>query len=258
MHCEKFEARLMDLLDARQRPESDAALLTHAESCENCRELLAAQEQLFTGLELWEPPAMSADFTARTVALALQSSLTDEQEEPVVAMLVPLKQASSGHSRSDKRVWWVLSAGMAAALLLAIYPVSQWLNSGVAKVPTEDAQPVAEGPETPVPTPPSVEIVQSPKSENVSPMGMTPEQLAAEGEEFIRTIQETPVDQSVERIPGFRPIVSTFGLAIGAARKTLPGPKESTSGNMADPKQPILPNKPQAETRRDLASDWLV
>lgn len=246
MHCEKFEARLMDLLDARERPESDAALVSHAESCENCRDLLAAQEQLFAGLELWEPPAMSADFSSRVVAATLQNTTA---EEPLVATLVRRKSAT---------LWWALSAVVAASLLIVAYPVANWIHGGVAKVPV-DAQPKLESAQ-PVPPPntePEMNFVQSPlvpplplvtpAPEPKLPMEMTAERLAAEGEEIFRTIQETPMDESVERIPGFRPIANSFGLAIGAARKTLPGMKEANPSTMNDPKQPVRPNKPQAE-----------
>ena len=69
MQCEKFEARLQDLLDQRARPEFDERLLEHAETCENCRETLWLQEQLFTGLEVWcfSPGALAKACTTNPV-----------------------------------------------------------------------------------------------------------------------------------------------------------------------------------------------
>lgn len=51
MQCEQFDHRLNRLLDLRRLPESDAQLRAHAETCEDCRQLLATQEALFDGLE---------------------------------------------------------------------------------------------------------------------------------------------------------------------------------------------------------------
>lgn len=68
MQCETFEGRLHELLDERERPESDALLREHALVCSGCAEKLASQEALFAGLAKAEIPALSADFTQRVLA----------------------------------------------------------------------------------------------------------------------------------------------------------------------------------------------
>ena len=68
MLCEKFELRMQMLLDARRRPEFDDELKSHTLQCAECRRDLAAQEKLFAGLELFDPPALSPDFAQRVIA----------------------------------------------------------------------------------------------------------------------------------------------------------------------------------------------
>lgn len=235
MHCEKFETRLQDLLDARLRPECDKELLAHAETCEACREIMALQEQLFAGLEIWEAPAVPDCFTQHTVALAMAAKTlpTVEPRAPRISL-----------------AWIGLSVVLAASLVLAIIPFFQHNQ------PSNGAAPLAQ--DEPIPKPAMVDVVVAPMPQplvasevpnllDTHPVTFTPQQLAAEGEVMLRNLQqlpEVPVDQSVERIPGFRPIANTFGLAIDVMRKVLPGGRESTTSQ--EQKTPPA-TKPQAE-----------
>lgn len=236
MHCEKFESRLQEVLDARQRPENDEALLAHADHCESCRELLLAQEQLFAGLELWEAPALSSNFSARV--------LTAVAEEPILAVAVPLKSTS-------RRRW--LGLAIAAALLVAVVPVTRWLTMPGAVAPiANDAPAVPQQPAPAVVQTPAVPAVQPVMAEVAppTPMPFSPQQLAAGSEEVLRSLQQlpdVPVDQSVERIPGFRPIATSFGVAFHGFRRTLPGGKDAPPP--AENKSPP-PTKPQADSGR--------
>ncbi len=63
MQCDAFEARLQLLLDRRQAPERDPALLAHATCCTECHAVLHAQRLLFQGLELGDVPDPGSDFT---------------------------------------------------------------------------------------------------------------------------------------------------------------------------------------------------
>ena len=47
MNCQQFDDRLQLLLDNRVTPESDIALVEHAEDCTSCRQILLTQARLF-------------------------------------------------------------------------------------------------------------------------------------------------------------------------------------------------------------------
>jgi hypothetical protein len=60
MQCEEFEDRLNEVLDQRQRPEWDAPLRLHGDTCAACRDLAASYGLLLDGfyaLATPEPPA---------------------------------------------------------------------------------------------------------------------------------------------------------------------------------------------------------
>jgi hypothetical protein len=57
MLCEEFEIRFHGLLDRRVRPETDASLCAHAQTCPECSALLETQELLFSGLSALRPAA---------------------------------------------------------------------------------------------------------------------------------------------------------------------------------------------------------
>ena len=68
MQCEEFEARLNAVLDERQRPEWDADLCLHCETCSDCRQLAAAYEILLDGFYELSAPQVPSDMALRVVS----------------------------------------------------------------------------------------------------------------------------------------------------------------------------------------------
>jgi hypothetical protein len=110
MQCERFERRLHQLLDERSRPEADPQLVAHAHACAACGAALDAQRMLFSVLARAEAPQPSAGFAAAVVRGALQATAASPRPEPLRAL------------RARGRKQFVLAAGIAAALLLAVTP----------------------------------------------------------------------------------------------------------------------------------------
>jgi hypothetical protein len=107
MLCEKFDTRLHEVLDQRERPELDARLRDHALTCDDCADKLAAQASLFDGFRAAPAPVPGRDFTDRVLA-----SLQTRQ-----------KNAAWG------KIVWSLVA-LAAVLLVAVVPVWWLLDTG--------------------------------------------------------------------------------------------------------------------------------
>ena len=68
MQCEEFEGRLNQILDERRRPEWDAELRLHCETCVECRQLAADYDVLLDGFYTLSTPPASADMAARVLA----------------------------------------------------------------------------------------------------------------------------------------------------------------------------------------------
>lgn len=101
MKCDEFEERIHYLLDQREPLQTDRRLLQHAENCSRCRSELDGYEDLFNGLDFFEPPPLTADFAAR-----------------VVGQVCPVQPATKVARR-----WLVLAAlAIAASLLIAFLP----------------------------------------------------------------------------------------------------------------------------------------
>jgi hypothetical protein len=107
MLCEKFDTRLHEVLDQRERAELDTQLREHALTCDDCAERLAAQASLFEGLRAAAPPALGPDFTNRVLTTVKTRQIT-------VAW---------------RKVVWSLLA-VAAVLLVAALPAWWWLAAG--------------------------------------------------------------------------------------------------------------------------------
>ncbi len=244
MQCEKFEARLQDLLDQRERPEFDAHLLEHAENCENCRETLMLQEQLFAGLDLWETPRTSAGFATSVVARHMTE---------VAPVRVAERTGNSGPV-----AWKVVAGVIAASLMVACIVASARYSASrpalpppsvVQKPAVEKVAPVTEQlVQTPVPV---VVETTAPDHPAIQFVGSAPEFL--DGHATGRMIREVTsslpeVAMVEENIPGLRPITNSFSLTIGMVRRTLPGGRDASP--RAEPKpQPTV--KPQAELSPD-------
>jgi hypothetical protein len=67
MKCAEFSERLNHVLDQRCRPQWDAELRLHAETCAACRELADCYEALFEGFYALAAPEPSADLAVRVV-----------------------------------------------------------------------------------------------------------------------------------------------------------------------------------------------
>lgn len=244
MHCEKFEARLHDLLDERLPPECDSALLAHAEQCDGCREMLGLCEQMFSGLEVWEAPAMSDGFAARVVALA---------QQPLTLAEAPMQK------RTASLGWKLLSGVLAASVVLGVVTMSIQQNR-TARAPQSN---IVEA--TPLPTvTPQTHVAISPAmaSPTVGPAPLQAGELAqlvesADGlfdgrttgrmiREVTSSLPEVPLVD--EQIPGLRPITNSFSLTFAIVRKTLPGRREAAP---REAEKPAAPLKPQAEFSRD-------
>jgi len=65
MKCAEFEHRLNQVLDERCRPEWDAELRLHAESCASCRKMAASYEVLLEGFYALATPEPPADLAIR-------------------------------------------------------------------------------------------------------------------------------------------------------------------------------------------------
>lgn len=244
MHCEKFEARLQDLLDERLPPECDSALMAHAEQCEACREMLGLCEQMFSGLEVWEAPPLADGFAARVVALAQQPAATVQP--------APQKQTATF-------AWKLLSGVLAASLLVGLSTLALYQNRSASSPQANMAE------ATPLPTvAPQTHVAISPAmaSPTVGPAPLQAGELAqlvesADGffdgrttgrmiREVTSSLPEVPLVD--EQIPGLRPITNSFSLTFTIVRKTLPGRREATP---REDEKPAAPLKPQAEFSRD-------
>lgn len=68
MNCQEFENRFNDLLDDRKPTAGDPALTAHAQTCGECRELLAAEGRLWTGLKAGRATPPGRDFADAVLA----------------------------------------------------------------------------------------------------------------------------------------------------------------------------------------------
>lgn len=257
MKCTDFEDRLNELLDDRRAPQDDPALQAHAESCGDCREVLAAQESLFRGM---------AALQRRVPAPELGKRVLRELNTPA-PVLAPLP------SPPRRRNWLTLLA-TAAAVLLAV-GFSIWLatrgNEGRAVVqPREGASrpeglaivhhnsdPTVKptrpnGPLTPAPKIPAPPITVEPQSiveqRSLSPQKpFTPEENEAYRQAMASlashwsTGTQWPQIESIDMeqyAPGIRPIRESFGVALDALLKTIPSGKKD---NPPAPPQALQP-----------------
>ena len=226
MQCEAFETRLNQLLDRRERPEVDDYLLAHAQRCEACRELLAVQELLFDGLELLERPEVSGRFAQRVVTSAASSRRSSARSAPR---------------------WLVVAASLAAIAIVAVFAGPRLFSRGDSKVagPTKPAKSSsglrgASALVSPGRVPGKGEKRFDQKTAPTAPGAS---ELAHQDyrrmlEQFPNRLPEVQRDalESVEQIPGgLKPIATSFGVAVGLIRNTLPRGKDESP-----------PPKPQA------------
>lgn len=251
MKCIDFENRLNELLDDRLSPQEDAALIGHAENCVDCREMLAAQENLFLGM---------AALQRRTPWLDIGPRVLSELNTPVASINLP--------PPVRRPLRWLPLLASAAVVLIAV-GVGFWIvgrNNRGSEVAQPGAksqdkerhqglsviQPGGRRGQNIVPAP---QVVPAPKSvpqsqaivvapaPTVEPRfvpPLAPPQPFSQHPDIdgaIATIAsqwQSSSQWQVETInveqyaPGIRPIRESFEVAIDALLKTIPqGKKEA-------------------------------
>lgn len=221
MWCEKFERRMQVLLDARQRPELDDELQSHAADCASCRRDLAVQEKLFEGLDLFDPPAAPPDFALDVVALLAVS-----------------------RPATWSRVFRIGAIAVAASLLLAFVPAfREWVSSYAAP---ESSAPIVHSRHTPQSSlaiahqPPSVRVVPAVQNdshapaesaivEQDTPPGSSLADAHREPLSLLDELRENLTAVSAEQLAsveqltdGFRPLALSLQAAIDVLWRSLP------------------------------------
>jgi hypothetical protein len=247
MHCAGFEARLNELLDDRRRPECDDELLAHAETCDSCREDLALSEQLFAGLEMSHPPLVRKNF-ARDVVAEVMGALPVE---------VPLAEMVEPRRRGNRALLWrIAGTVVAASLLLALVPLANRLG----REPNQPAPLVVDDANPADPPPPTALVNAQPATHAPVTPAATSDAIPASVyvNALYENLPDVPVEKSVNRFPGLRPVATSVGLTIGVVRRTIPGQSTQSRPPAGDENKSPAPSKPQAEFSRDLFSAGLV
>jgi hypothetical protein len=113
MQCEEFEDRLNVVLDERKRPEADAELRLHCETCPECRQMAAAYGLLLDGF----------------CALVSRDATTDMAVRVLAEMQPPVLRSRRWSVATATRSTVALATGalaLAAGLLIAIVPLARW------------------------------------------------------------------------------------------------------------------------------------
>lgn len=97
MKCEEFEDRLNEVLDRRGRPEWDAELRLHTETCGECRDRATSYGALLRGFYALTTPEVPADLSIRV--------LDDYRSRP---SLVRRATLATGLFATAAAVWFVL------------------------------------------------------------------------------------------------------------------------------------------------------
>ena len=137
MRCVEFEARLQDVLDRRGDPRADDVLTAHAAECAACRALEHGLSRALVGLANLKPPACRDHLSALILA---ETYPAEESVAPSSVEVVELPIRSAGGAPRDRwAMWW---AAVAAAVVLAAYPLWQWAaQSGDSQVTAKNDAP---------------------------------------------------------------------------------------------------------------------
>ena len=195
MQCNEFDSRLHNVMDLRLPPERDRELQIHAVVCAGCRQRLAAAIRLLDGLELLDPPALSADFADRVVS-----------------------QVAAPSMRTSNLPRMLVTIAVAATLLLVVFPGAWYLLHTPLPAVAERSAPGARPREAAPYAPDSETASTQRKSDDrwwmlprESIMGLYPEEIRARHRQQVNEIAKD-----------LRPIASPFNAAVAAFRKTLP------------------------------------
>jgi hypothetical protein len=216
MQCHEFEERMHWLLDERQSPHCDTQLLAHARNCVECHQTLRTQEVLFRNLDRGRGSELPPGFAERVVSQV--------EARPLISRL-----------KGNRRFWAVVGtvvATAAVALLAASLAFNRQPQTpavpGVAEQATKDSP---NSPKSPAADPsPAGGLASDLKS----PEASTPDVESLE--QYSQAIQSlaSQVPHAVERLdeveeatPGLRPVRTSFTLAIGTIRRTIPPPRKA-------------------------------
>lgn len=188
MQCEKFENRMHQLLDHRQRPEHDPQLQAHAQVCGRCRDTLDYQSVLLEGLVLFHPAEVSDDIAGDIVERAFPAGAKTEEK-----------------AARRRRWFWTAGVAAAATLLLAITPF-------LGQSPNATEMAIRELPARPVTPDPGIDAVGEENALNLQDWLKVAEMADLKGEQIV---------------PKLRPITVFFGVAIDALRRSMPGGRGS-------------------------------
>jgi hypothetical protein len=226
MQCHEFDERLHALLDYRQAPERDGRLQAHARECGGCREVLLVQESLFRSLDRNHAPLPPDGFSSR-VLQRVELPLTTVRGEAV------------------PRRWLVACAVLSTAAMALVA-----LTLAAAGILTEPGGPAATGPQqrsgdsaleprgglvtddAPA-LDPGTELHSESSDGKVQAVagGAIARDDVQSIEQYGQVLQSlaSRVPQAVERLdeveeatPGLRPVRTSFTLAIGTIRRTIP------------------------------------
>ncbi len=193
MQCAKFEQRLQQLLDDRSEVEQDKVLREHADACDECHEMLKAQQALFTGLGVLPESARSKDMGHRV----LDSLLVERRY------------------RSKRRLTMIVLA-VTAVLLIALIPLTG------SRGPWWNKQPVGGG---------QLAMAYSTTSEpgQRKLSKAEAEELRLLMRDLVMRLSDPRFEmfESVDQLTsGIRPLAVTFNYAIDTLRRSLPGYSE--------------------------------
>ncbi|HEX5104887.1 MAG TPA: hypothetical protein VFV87_13800 [Pirellulaceae bacterium] len=211
MHCHEFETRLNHILDDRGQPRADAQLAAHAETCDDCRQLLLGQEMLLAGLRRFSPPPVSSGFSRRVVAQAASAERLSARAMPA--------------SSSRKIVWALATVLSTAAVMLLIVSLIWQARRGPMPRPGDQVAKQST---------PSPGTASQPRRSRPSGLAMT--QPGVSQPNWIRGYRGTidnlavTLPETVQRLdevehyaPGIRPIRISLGVLLDALWRAIPG-----------------------------------
>ena len=253
MQCHEFDERLHRLLDDRQSPQRDGALLAHAQYCASCREVLRAQESLLRHFGRNCTPQPPPGFPSRFLERADVAATLARREKPSRRWLLV---ATIGATAA--------LALMAVTLAMLARPPRPGTLPTVVDIERRALEPANEPGSGLAADEPSRPQIEQPRNSS-SPV---PQQLVAADktdatldsqsiEQYGQVLQSiaSRVPEAVDRLdeveqatPGLRPVRASFTLAIGTIRRTIP------------PRPKRAPPKPSKSDSGMVSGDscWLV
>ena len=237
MQCHDFDERMQGLLDERRPAHLDPQLLAHARACAECRLTLRAQEMLLRTVDRSTSPEPTGGFAERVV------SRLDARSSP----------------RALRGRYWLAGGTLSAIAATALLAVA------ILRYGSPNSEPVQSAPERLVQDG-ALDLSPARGADRQKSSGAessdTHEQSVASsdsttGRVEVESLQDysealqslaSRVPQAVERLdeveeatPGLRPVRTSFSLALGTIRRTMPPQRKSPP-----------PRKPDKEDRSEL------